>query len=114
MLEGNTLELDRVIPAPRSNEGIDLLAAFQERGRREKLYRLHGTHWNPAGNQLAADVISEALPGETQKPGLQKPAPPSARAHRSKENTSTRPLPESSGTSVASASGVATVSSCWR
>ncbi len=42
-------------------ECIDLLPAFQARGRIEKLYRLQDTHWNPAGNQLAAEIIADRL-----------------------------------------------------
>ena len=40
---------------------VDLLPAFQRHARREKLYRLQDTHWNPRGNELAADAIGRAV-----------------------------------------------------
>ena len=38
-------------------EYVDLLEAFQSRGGRQPLYRLRDTHWNAAGNQLAAEQL---------------------------------------------------------
>lgn len=34
---------------------------FQERGRTATLYRFNDTHWNEAGNRLAADLIFHYL-----------------------------------------------------
>ncbi len=42
-------------------ECLDLLPAFQERGRAEKLYWLRNTHWNVAGNALAAEQLVDYL-----------------------------------------------------
>jgi hypothetical protein len=39
---------------------IDLYPSFSERSG-ERLYRLRDTHWNIAGNQLAANVLTERL-----------------------------------------------------
>jgi hypothetical protein len=36
---------------------LDLLGQFQEQGKTRQLYALRDTHWNEAGNRLAADVI---------------------------------------------------------
>ena len=44
------------------NHGIpslDLLGAFQERATAARLYRPRDTHWNGAGNALAAELLSE-------------------------------------------------------
>jgi hypothetical protein len=40
---------------------VDMLERFREVGRRESLYLLHDTHWNEAGNHLAADILRERL-----------------------------------------------------
>lgn len=37
---------------------IDLLPAFEEAGKTRILYRKYDSHWNEAGNKLAADIIS--------------------------------------------------------
>lgn len=36
---------------------IDLLEVFEAEGKQRELYKLRDTHWNTAGNQLAADVL---------------------------------------------------------
>jgi hypothetical protein len=36
---------------------IDLLDRFRGEGNEKKLYKLHDTHWNDSGNELAAKVI---------------------------------------------------------
>jgi hypothetical protein len=36
---------------------LDLLEQFQRQGKNQQLYALRDTHWNAAGNQLAADLI---------------------------------------------------------
>jgi hypothetical protein len=40
---------------------LDLLGQFQEQGKTRQLYALRDTHWNAAGNRLAADVIMAYL-----------------------------------------------------
>lgn len=40
---------------------LDLLGPFQEEGRTRQLYVLRDTHWNEAGNRLAADLIFNYL-----------------------------------------------------
>ena len=40
---------------------LDLLGQFQEQGKTRQLYTLRDTHWNEAGNRLAADLIFEYL-----------------------------------------------------
>jgi lysophospholipase L1-like esterase len=40
---------------------LDLLGPFQEQGKIARLYTLHDTHWNEAGNRLAAEKIFEYL-----------------------------------------------------
>ncbi|MDP8245915.1 MAG: hypothetical protein P9L94_17670 [Candidatus Hinthialibacter antarcticus] len=40
---------------------IDLLPAFQEKGKDQRLYLLRDTHWNEDGNALAAEVLFEPL-----------------------------------------------------
>jgi hypothetical protein len=40
---------------------IDLLPVFRERGASTRLYKPQDTHWNIAGNALAAEVIAGAL-----------------------------------------------------
>lgn len=41
---------------------IDLLPAFRERGAAGGLFRPRDTHYNQAGNQVAAEVLAEELP----------------------------------------------------
>ena len=36
---------------------LDLLGPFQEQGKTRQLYMLRDSHWNEAGNRLAADLI---------------------------------------------------------
>ena len=40
---------------------LDLLHPFQEKGKSVPLYVLHDSHWNEAGNRLAAEVIFKYL-----------------------------------------------------
>jgi hypothetical protein len=40
---------------------IDLLPVFQDRGASTRLYKPQDTHWNVAGNALAAEAIATAL-----------------------------------------------------
>jgi hypothetical protein len=40
---------------------LDLLGQFQEQGKTRQLYTLRDTHWNEAGNRLAADLIFKYL-----------------------------------------------------
>jgi hypothetical protein len=40
---------------------VDLLERFRETGKRESLYLLRDTHWNDAGNRLAATILQEQL-----------------------------------------------------
>ena len=40
---------------------LDLLPPFQEKGKTMPLYVLRDTHWNEAGNRLAAEVIFKYL-----------------------------------------------------
>ena len=40
---------------------VDLLERFRETGKREPLYLLRDTHWNDAGNRLAATILQERL-----------------------------------------------------
>jgi hypothetical protein len=40
---------------------LDLLGPFQEEGKTRELYTLRDTHWNEAGNRLAADLIFQYL-----------------------------------------------------
>jgi hypothetical protein len=54
----------RVMDAALAAEGIariDLLPAFRAEGARARLYRPQDTHWNLAGNRLAAAVLARAL-----------------------------------------------------
>ncbi len=43
----------------RGIDHVDVLPAFRLRGRSMRLYRPRDTHWNPAGNQLAARLLLE-------------------------------------------------------
>ena len=36
---------------------LDMLGQFQEQGKARQLYSLRDSHWNEAGNRLAADLI---------------------------------------------------------
>lgn len=40
---------------------IDLLDRFRQVGKTDSLYVLRDTHWNPAGNQLASDILYQHL-----------------------------------------------------
>jgi SGNH hydrolase-like domain, acetyltransferase AlgX len=40
---------------------VDLLPRFRETGKQESLYLLRDTHWNDAGNRLAATILQERL-----------------------------------------------------
>ena len=55
---------------------IDFLDRFTAEGRKEPLYQLRDSHWNGAGNQLAADILYDDLLKRTanspQTPGLVK------------------------------------------
>ena len=50
---------------------LDMLGQFQEQGKTRRLYSLRDSHWNEAGNRLAADLIFEYL----QKNQLLLPRP---------------------------------------
>lgn len=45
---------------------LDLLPFFAEKAQTERLYRPRDSHWNIAGNQLAADVIQEYISNTVQ------------------------------------------------
>jgi hypothetical protein len=45
-------------------EHLDLLPVFVEQGRRLRLYRPQDTHWNRAGNSLAAHQLAARLNGD--------------------------------------------------
>jgi SGNH hydrolase-like domain, acetyltransferase AlgX len=45
----------------RGVETLDLLPAFRARATEERLYKPQDTHWNRAGNRLAAEEIGRAL-----------------------------------------------------
>jgi len=47
---------------------VDLTPAFRRQGRQGGLYHLGDTHWNRAGNRLAADVIYDFLAGQKLVP----------------------------------------------
>jgi hypothetical protein len=40
---------------------LDMLGPFQEQGKTRQLYILRDSHWNEAGNRLAADLIFDYL-----------------------------------------------------
>jgi hypothetical protein len=40
---------------------LDMLGPFQEQGKTRQLYSVRDSHWNAAGNRLAADLITEYL-----------------------------------------------------
>jgi hypothetical protein len=48
---------------------LDLLPDFQREGRHTRLYKTQDTHWNVAGNRLAASVIAAALRDRVQGVG---------------------------------------------
>jgi SGNH hydrolase-like domain, acetyltransferase AlgX len=51
----------RIISEKLSEKGIsfiDLLPAFEEAGKTRILYKKYDSHWNEAGNKLAADIIA--------------------------------------------------------
>jgi hypothetical protein len=55
---------NRVLAAELSNEGIpvlDLLPVFEQEARQTRLYKPRDTHWNIAGNRLAASAIADFL-----------------------------------------------------
>jgi lysophospholipase L1-like esterase len=43
----------------RGIDHVDVLPAFRRGARNERLYRLRDTHWSPAGNRLAAELLLE-------------------------------------------------------
>jgi hypothetical protein len=52
----------RELAAALTRQGIDvldLLPTFREEGRRRRLYRPCDSHWNVAGNALAAERLAE-------------------------------------------------------
>jgi hypothetical protein len=50
----------------RGIEFIDLTPAFREAARGQRLYKPQDTHWNIAGNRLAADVLARYLEERTR------------------------------------------------
>ena len=40
---------------------VDFTDRFRAEGKKHDLYLLRDTHWNSAGNQLAADILFEDL-----------------------------------------------------
>jgi hypothetical protein len=40
---------------------IDMLERFRQAARQERLYRVRDSHWNQAGNRLAAAILQESL-----------------------------------------------------
>jgi GGDEF domain-containing protein len=55
---------NRALAAELSRERVrllDLLPVFRERGREVRLYKPQDTHWNLAGNRLAAEAIAAFL-----------------------------------------------------
>ena len=55
---------------------IDLLERFRAEGQRQPLYKLRNTHWNEAGNELAAQVLFDTLT-ERGELSLSSPRPAS-------------------------------------
>lgn len=45
----------------RSIPYVDFLERFQAEGKKRDLYKLRDSHWNEAGNQLAAEILFEDL-----------------------------------------------------
>ena len=65
----NTTLPNEQLAAELQNKGIaflDLLPFFAEKAKTERLYRLRDSHWNIAGNQLAADIIQEYISNTVQ------------------------------------------------
>ena len=55
---------NRLLAAELSREGIpfvDLLPVFRNEGRQTRLYKPRDTHWNIAGNRLAATTLAAFL-----------------------------------------------------
>ncbi len=52
---------------------LDLLGPFQEKGKSRQLYALRDTHWNEAGNRLAADLIFQYLEENHLLPSQPRP-----------------------------------------
>jgi hypothetical protein len=52
---------------------LDLLKPFQEKGKSRQLYALRDTHWNEAGNRLAADLIFQYLEENHLLPSRPRP-----------------------------------------
>ena len=55
---------NRAIAAELAADGIpmlDLLAMFQQQGKATRLYKPQDSHWNLAGNRLAAEAIAAFL-----------------------------------------------------
>jgi hypothetical protein len=50
-------------------EYLDLLPVFRDRSATERLYWLRNTHWNVAGNALAAEVLARQLAVEVPELG---------------------------------------------
>jgi hypothetical protein len=50
---------------------VDLLDQFRTEGQRQELYLFRDTHWNSAGNRLAADILFKDLVGQID--GLNAP-----------------------------------------
>ena len=46
---------------------LDMLKPFQDAGKEDVLYLLRDTHWNLAGNQLAADILFDRLQPEIDR-----------------------------------------------
>lgn len=76
--EGTPLEFDRpnrVLTGALEAAGIpvlDLLPAFRQAGETTTLYKPSDTHWNLAGNRLAAETIAPYLRTRLSKAGQQK------------------------------------------
>jgi len=52
---------------------LDLLGPFQEQAKSRPLYALRDTHWNEAGNRLAADLIFQYLEDNRLLPARPQP-----------------------------------------
>ena len=52
---------------------LDLLEPFQKVGKTRQLYALRDTHWNEAGNRLAADLIFQYLEENHLLPSRPRP-----------------------------------------
>ena len=49
-------------------EVLDLLPILSETARRERVYKRSDTHWNVAGNRVAAEAIAQALAARVARP----------------------------------------------